>query len=124
MMFDAAGTEIAETWVLVPKGWEGATPTVVWVNAGAGSGDVVWRVQALARVSGESINAVDDTGDSSGDAFTAGSQDVVTVSTLGTDLTALDQGDYMSLRVSRLGAEGTDTLGNDAGLIGVKLVRA
>jgi hypothetical protein len=30
----------------------------------------------------------------------------------------------MSLRVSRIGGDAADTLANDAGLIGVKLVRA
>jgi len=54
---------------------------------------------------------------------TAGAQDVI-VELIGTsDLAGLVEGDWMSIRVTRIGGNGNDTLANDAGFIGVKLGR-
>jgi hypothetical protein len=125
LAFANAGTETADAWVRIPKGWESVAASVVWINAGSGSGDVVWRVQGLASIAGESINAVDNTG-GAGTTTTAGAQDVVVVSPMTGNLT-VDENDYLSFRVSRLGGtadDSPDTLGNDAGLIGVLLTRA
>ncbi len=122
LLFDAAGTEIAAAWIMVPKGWSSADATVVWVNAGAGAGDVVWIVQGLPVTVGETTNAIDSAGGGA-TADTAGAQDVIVETDTAGSLSSLVEGDWLSVRVTRLGGDGSDTLANDAGVIGVKLVR-
>jgi hypothetical protein len=123
LAFDAAAVETADAFIQIPAGWERIAATVVWANIGAGAGDVVWRVQGLARAAGETLDASDDTG-GAGTTVTAGAQNIVMVSAMSGDLTLINENEYLSLRISRLGTDAGDTLANDAGLIGVTLTRA
>jgi len=122
ILFDAAANEIIAAWFMVPKGWDSALPYLVWANAGAGAGDVVWTVQCLNVTAGETLNAVDSVGPSLM-VSTAGAQDVVVELTGASSLSGLSEGYWMSLRVTRNANDVGDTLANDAGFIGIKLVR-
>jgi hypothetical protein len=124
MLFDAAADELATTSIVIPAGWYKTRVTLLWVNAGAGAGDVVWTVQGHPFAAGDTLNVADGT-NMGGAATTAAAQDVV-VATGGTAgyTFATTPGAHWSLRVKRSGTAGTDTLANDAGLWAVKLERA
>ena len=122
LAFDAASLETADAFIQIPTGWESIAVEVIWANLGAGSGDVVWRVQGLARTAGETLDTADNTG-GAGTTITAGAQNIVMVSAMSGNLDLINENYYLSVRVSRLGTDAGDTLANDAGLIGITLTR-
>jgi hypothetical protein len=122
LAFDAASLETADAFIQIPTGWQSIAVEVIWANLGAGSGDVVWRVQGLARTAGETLDTADNTG-GAGTTITAGAQNIVMVSAMSGNLDLINENYYLSVRVSRLGTDAGDTLANDAGLIGITLTR-
>jgi hypothetical protein len=120
-LFDASSAEFVATWLKAPKHWRNFTATVYWVNAGAGSGDVNWTVFAAEFAAGDTMGA--DAQTSSDTTATAGSQDVLVATAIALTFTCTPD-EIASVRVRRTATAVADTLGNDAGLIGVKLTRA
>lgn len=114
---DAATDESVVGSVLVPSGVTTAGIYLWWTNPGAGTGDVVWRVDWNVKGDGEDL--------STGLSFptvtaTAPSQDVVEVTTIATGLT-VTPGDLMALKPYRDADNASDTLANDAAFMGIEL---
>lgn len=107
--------------LLVPHGWKHLDIYVLWVNQGAGAGNVVWHADINAFDVGSSANAADTaTSDVSG---AAGSQDVLCATLLSQLTWTGKTGKRARIRVKRVGTSGSDTLANSAGLVGIKIVR-
>lgn len=119
--FDASATETVGTTVVLPDSWSTFDVVLHWANSSTGSGDVVWRCQHKSVGAGEALTSpsseptVTDT---------AGSQYVLQTVTVASGLTIDSAGDLQVVNIFRAGANGSDTLANDAGLIGVEFVRA
>ena len=111
MAFDQATTEGISIFARLPDGFTRFNARIVYVNAGGGAGDVVWQITALDVVTGDTIAS---SGASASTTSTAGAADMV-VTTAGVGFTLA--GEQVALRVYRLGADGADTLSNDAGMI-------
>ena len=105
----------------MPSWWATFDVKIYWTNAGAGAGDVRWRVVGGANADAVSLATADATDTSL--TVTAPAQDVLKVTTLAAGLTAYTNRLY-NLRVLRTGAHAEDTLGNDCALLGVELARA
>jgi hypothetical protein len=126
--FDAAGTEGVQ--FLIPYapayGSGNITAKLLWFGDSATSGDVVWGV-AIAALTPET-----DSTDIETDSWAT--ENTVTDSHLGTtahrlhtasvtvsNLDSITTGDYLAVRVQRLGADGSDTMTGDAQLVGIVL---
>lgn len=121
--FDAASSETVIANVEPPADYVSGAITIdlSWTNLGGGSGNVVW--QAF-------INATADTGDYnslgglvSGTAVTvaAPAQNVKKVTTLTITHTPAASPSSFELAIRRVGGDAGDTLGNDAGLVSVRI---
>ena len=115
--FDSASDEEITTDFRLPDDW--ASGALVfkqyWTNAGAGAGDVVWRLDVAATAAAESLTAAWVT---TRDTITAPAVSVLTVSTLTATVTP-SASDLIQLLVGRDGDNAADTLGNDAGFLGL-----
>lgn len=117
-LFDAASTEQVNFTFSLPSWWLTYRATLWWANAGAGAGNVVW---------GLSGGQIADGGDTTTDNISSGFLTTAAAALGLLKLTAL--GDFsitsgmMHYRIYRLGADGADTLANDAIALGVNLVR-
>jgi hypothetical protein len=117
--FDAASQEGAVATVSLPAGiWATMHVDLWWLNPGAGTGDVAWRLDYHFLASG--IAGSDTIGTHT--VFPALGQNVVTVSRLASDVPVV--GSIFRPEIVRAAAAGVDTLANDASMIGVLLVRA
>lgn len=119
-LFDASATEGIQSTFYVPANWSTIDIELWWSNAGAGSGDVYWQTQPLTLADTDTSDAA---GSTTSTAVTAPAQYVVSVDTVGSGKT-VTAGEMGRLLVLRSGPNGSDTLANDAGLIGVRIVRA
>lgn len=119
-LFDSGVAEAVGGFFMMPVGWATADMFVWWSNAGAGAGDVVWSFGTLTLVNTTNSDAA---GTLSSSTITAPAQYVVKRSAGPTAITAT-AGQVVRLMLRREGANAADTLGNDAGLLGVELVRA
>ena len=121
--FDASTQQYAQVWVWMPDEYDGGTVKVKlsW-ETGSGSGDVVWKVSA---------GCVGNTG---GIAVTQGTAQSVTSTSSGTEhlnvtsataaITASGSpagGQWEVFEISRDAANGSDTLGVNARLIGIAI---
>lgn len=118
-LFDASSEEIIGTELQLPIGWRTIKISLWWVNAGAGSGDVVWNAGVGVFGSGGDLNTADSL--SASTTGTAGAQDIL-VKTVLSSLN-VDEGELVFLRVKRVAADAADTLANDAGLVLVQVER-
>lgn len=121
ILFDAAVTEQAVGALYIPPEWEECKVRLLWVNAGAGAGDVRWELRLQHTAAGATINAV---GPVVGTVTGTAAAQYLMVETVAATIAA-NQGasaDTM-IRVSRLGGDAADTLANDAGLVGIVLER-
>lgn len=115
---DAAATETVVANPAVPPGWRSFTLDLWWVNTTAGTGAVRWRVAIGTLAAGQAATQEFDTQT----VITAGALAVATRSQYFTGLTT-DPSGLMRIMISRMGADATDTLTGDAGLLGVMLTR-
>lgn len=90
-----------------------------WGNVGAGSGDVQFRLAYYSRGDGEDATAGETTVDTT---LTAGAQNVLERSQLGAGGFTVTAGELHNLRVTRLGSDAADTLGNDVVVVGFEIV--
>jgi hypothetical protein len=116
LLFDAAALEsVAGQWE-VPDGWLSMRWIIRWVNAGAGSGNVDWVIIGEEMVAGTLLTAADTLSWNAGSSV-AGAQDaLVETATSTVDVVGRR---YLPLRLRRVGTNVTDTLGNDAGVVGL-----
>ncbi len=121
---DAATKEGAQFTVAMPKSWNESTITfrADW-TAASGSGDVVWAFSCLSVSNDDPLDAafgtevtVTDTLTAAGDLDQSPESGVVTAS--GTPA----ENDTLLCRVQRDAASGSDTLGVDARLLGVRIL--
>jgi hypothetical protein len=121
--FDAGTDEFAQFLFPMPKSWDESTITAQFIwTAASGSGDVVWGIQAVAISNDDALDAafgtaqtVTDTLTATGDQCTTSFTSAVTIG--GTPA----EGDLVCFQVYRDANNGSDTLGVDARLIGIRL---
>jgi hypothetical protein len=120
VLLDASSVEVVAATTLVPPGWATFDLYYWWSNAGAGSGDVRWRIASMSFADA----ATTESGDIDNSyTVTAPAQYVAKRSTGATGV-SVTAGNIRRVTVMRLANDAADTLGNDAGLIGLELVRA
>lgn len=120
-LFDASAGESATAYQYVPPSWASFNVFVWWSNAGTGSGDVAWQVYWAAFADAENT---DTAGGTSNLLTVAAPARYVTKRTqAGASAVTATAGEIVRIVVHRSGSAGGDTLANDAGLIGVELVR-
>lgn len=103
----------------VPPTWRQAVVDLIWSNAGAGSGNVTWRIQVVEYTDGSNTGStVADTTTT----ITAGAQDVQTRTKA--FLAAFNVNPAKFYRISVLRTTSGDTLGNQAAMVGCVLRRA
>ncbi len=97
------------------------TARVHWANLGAGAGDVVWRVRALGI--GTGVTDLNTTAGevSASDTVTAAAQNILTISLSTLVFTPSLVNYLLRFTVERLGTDGSDSLANDAGFVGLEL---
>lgn len=127
LFYDAAADEAAFwPWVATNYGSGNLTCKVFWYADTASSGDTVWGAAISA------ITANSDTQDIETDGLAT--ENTATDSHIGTtgqrlheiditisNLDSIASGDFMHLRVRRVGSNGSDTMTGDAALVGVRL---
>ena len=115
----AASQEVIDTLAMIPYGVTQVYAYLWWTNLGTGAGDVRWTVNVSTGLAdNENANQTDV---SLPVTATALAQDLVERTYLGL-VSSLDDLTVMGLRVVRAATDAADTLGNDAGVIGVELV--
>ena len=117
MLFDAAATETAACAVDLPAYIENIRIELFWTNQGAGTGDVAWFLNADGVIAGATLNATGGIGSSGELVIAAPAQDVLKVSSLLS--VAVDPAKLLNLRFSRVGGSASDTLANDAAVLGM-----
>ena len=121
--FDTTTAENAGFWVPMPEGWDEGTITfkVLW-TAASGSGGVAWGLAARAYSDDDAMDAamgtqvvVTDTLLTANDMHITAESSALTIA--GTPAV----GDAVYFHVQRVVSNGSDTLGVDAKLIGIRL---
>jgi len=116
-LFDASSIEAVAGQILIPTFWgPRAKVTIVWTNAGAGSGDVVWNFSTFNGSNGDNLNSGD--GGSGDVTVIAPAQDIQKNTVISASL-AVTPGDILYMRVIRQGTNVADTLPNDCCLLAV-----
>lgn len=116
-LFDASSIEAVAGQILIPTFWGPRVKvTIVWANAGAGSGDVVWNFSTFNGSNGDNLNAVD--GGSGDVTITALAQDIQQNTVIASSL-PVTPSDILYIKVIRQGTNGADTLPNDCCLLAV-----
>ena len=118
-LLDAATSEAVATTFVVPSWWSNnMRATVLWCNAGAGAGNVVFSLNYVTIAPGNTLNTA---GTSTGNfTVTAGLQDVQVNSVAPVSL-AVTPGQTLYMRMFRIGGDAADTLANDCGFLGLYL---
>ena len=115
--FDKDVVEVIETWFQIPQDYvSGFAVNLYFTNLGAGSGNIVWYV-ALNNIAiagnlaslGVTVNTA-----------TAPSLDALSILTHTATLpNAAAASQSVQIAIGRIGNDAADTLGNDAGLVGI-----
>lgn len=118
-LLDPAASELLGWVAKPPRDWNAFAIDVLYANAGAGSGDAVLRADVGFRGVGESL-----TNPTSGSAVTVtvGAQNVMASVTLAANV-PVTSGKEMNVVIARVGGDVADTLGNDLGVVGLRLRR-
>lgn len=122
--FDPAVNQSVQFQIGMPKSWDEGTISVqfYWTQSTAGTGNVVWTARALALSDTNSINGTWGSAVSVTDA--GGTINVQYISSESSAITVGNtpaEGDMVVIEISRNATSGTDTLGVDSKLIGVKV---
>lgn len=120
LMFDAAAVEAASATVNLPADWRTFNFILVWTNAGAGAGACRWTAGYSKGGDGELLTAALA---NLGAATIAAP--LLNVEKWSTMLAAIPVGGKRTFTVIilRTGSDAADTLGNDAGVLGILLNR-
>lgn len=118
-LMDAASVEYLAASIFIPSTFSAFfKATLYWCNAGAGAGDVVWKIEYRSAGSTDTLNTAFGS-PAAGTTATAGAQDAVVETNLGN--LSITVGEPLFLRLSRTGTDGSDTLANDAGVLALVL---
>lgn len=120
---DSASTESVAATRFLPDSWSAFDVELWWVNDSSGSGDAAWRLSWMFAGDGESTGASGTLTPESIVTDTAGGEDGMVVVSIASGLTATS-GKMLLVRVGREGGNVGDTLGNDAGVVHVRLKKA
>lgn len=122
--FDTTTQEFAQFTVAFPKGWnEGTVTFIPFWTAASGSGGVVWGLQGVALSNDDAIDTAFGTAQTSSDTLIAAldvhvGPESSAITIAGTPAV----GDICYFQINRTVSDAGDTLGVDAGLIGVQLL--
>lgn len=105
----------------IPTGWSTVNINLYWTNAGAGSGDVVWLLRTGQAVGDGDTLASPSSGSAA--TATAPSQNVVEKTVVASGV-SVSVGEVVNLYLIRNASDGSDTLGNDAGVLWVEIEKA
>jgi hypothetical protein len=122
--FDTGTQEFAQFTVAFPKGWnEGTVTFIPYWTAASGSGGVVWGLAGVALSDDDAIDTAFGTAQTSTDTLiTALDVHVGPESAAITIAGTPAVGDMCWFQINRTVSDGSDTLGVDAKLLGVKLI--
>jgi hypothetical protein len=122
--FDTATQEFAQFTVAFPKGWnEGTVTFIPYWTAASGSGGVVFGLAGVALSDDDAIDTAFGTAQTSTDTLiTALDVHVGPESAAITIAGTPAVGDMCWFQINRTVSDGSDTLGVDAKLLGVKLI--
>lgn len=122
--FDTSTEEGAGFWVAFPKGWnEGTVTFIPFWTAASGSGGVVWGLAAYSFTNDDAMDtAVSGQQTSTDTLITANDLHVGPESSAITIGGTPAEGDCVYFEVTREVANGSDTLGVDAKLMGLKVI--
>ena len=125
LAFDTTTQEYAQFSVAFPKSWDEGTVTAqfFWAHGATVTNfGVVWNLQGVAESNDDPIAAaygtaqqIADTGGTTNDLYVTSETPAITLA--GTPA----EGDLTQFRISRVTGDGSDTLGVDAWLLGIKL---
>ena len=121
--FDTTTQEGAQFSIPMPKGWNESTVTFqpLW-TAASGSGGVVWELRAVALSDDDALDTAFGTGQTSTDTLiTANDVHIGPESSAITIAGSPAEGDLVFFQIRRNVSDGSDTLGVDAKLIGIRL---
>jgi len=121
-LLDGTAAESVSVSFMCPYNWNAVLPIYYGYNAGAGAGGVVLGIYLEDIIDGYNITTETPT-PVADVTFAAGAQQVMQVKP-SIVKQYVNAGEVNSLKVGRLPVDAGDTLANDWGLIGVKLVRA
>lgn len=116
MSFASGSDEYVFYNVALPSDVDEVDISILTVNMGAGSGDVVWSTIRNTFSDTDNTNTADTTFNVTD---TASAQDVLHEVALLSNLAV--SGDVLMLRIGRIGTSGSDTLANDAGITALKV---
>lgn len=123
-LLDAAAVEEAVGTIIgpgdIPPGWSTYTTELLWANATADAGDVVFQRIVTNAGAGDTLAS----GTSSTAIPTAGSQNVLTATSIGVAETVPTAAQVTRIEVRRLGANVSDTKADDVALLGIRLTKA
>ena len=118
-LLDAATNEAVAATFVVPSWWSNKMrATVLWCNAGAGAGNVVFTFNYVMIAPGNTLNTVG--GGTGNFTVAAGLQDIQ-INTVAPALLTVIPGQTLYMRMFRLGSDAADTLANDCGFLGLYL---
>ena len=114
--FNSAASEVVETWFQIPQDYvSGFAVNLYFTNLGAGSGNIVWRV-GLNNISSGSLATLSTTDNT----IAAPTLDGLSIATHTAALpNAASASQSVQITIGRIGGNAADTLGNDAGLVGI-----
>lgn len=121
--FDASTIEYAQFLFPFPKSWNEGTVTVQFIwTATSSSGDVIWGCQGVAISNDDALDVAFGTAQEVTDTLTAtGDQCTTSFTSAITIGGSPAEGDLVAFQVYRKASDGSDTLGADAKLIGIRL---
>jgi hypothetical protein len=121
--FDASTAEFAQVLRTLPNNWTAGTITVTFYwSAGSSSGDVVWRAAARALADDDALDTARGTAQSVTDTLLAvGDMHISSATSAITVAGSPTSGTPIVLEISRDAANGSDTFGADARLIGIRV---
>ena len=121
--FDTATQEYVQFTIAMPKSWDEGTITfqVIW-TAASGSGGVAWSLQGIALSDDDATDTAFGTAQTVTDTLiTAGDVHITSVSSAVTIGGSPASEDWVVFQLSRAVANGSDTLGVDACVLGLRL---
>lgn len=121
--FDAGTIEYAQFMFPMPKSWNEGTITAQFIwTAASGSGDVIWGIQGIAISEADPLDAAFGTAQEVTDSLTTANDNHTSSFTSAVTIGGTPaEGDLVCFQVYRKASDGSDTLGVDAKLIGIRL---
>jgi hypothetical protein len=122
-LFDQTTGEAIAATTRLPLHFSTFHVDLYWTNAGAGAGDVFWRLGLSMTGDTESLPNY-TAGFISFGAVTAPSENVLKVTRLTATARTNQSGELVGIYLDRLANDAADTLGNDCGVVAVLITKA